>query len=175
MIFFVLLSSCLVVAVYQISFFVRRRRVVERSWEEILTSIEPVDIEALQDVASMFLTPAKNQLRYEPNVIWQMLGGLEGINRLRANAAALLDLAVYAERWNRDHGPCVSELIRRDAVNLNKAVNCIQLAVGLQFGNITAPFALMEAAAHYELIRRRLLGIYEDTHVALLPQLLERV
>jgi hypothetical protein len=175
MMFFALSFLVLGVAVHQIHFLTRRRKLKAQSWPETLAKVEPIDLAALKNVASMFLEPAKDQLRCEPNVIWQMLGGLEGVQRLKRNADAMLELAVYAERWNDDHGACVSELIRRDALRLTKAVQQIEWALVFHVGIVRAPFALLEMAGHYELIRRRLLGLYQESHAGLLPALSARI
>jgi len=78
--------------------------------------------------------------------MWKIVGGLEGINQLRANATIMLNLAVFAERWNCEQGPVISEMIRRDVLRLNGAVLRVQLAFFFRFGFVRAPFHLQEAA-----------------------------
>ncbi len=166
-----LLSLLLPIIVIQLKFVYRRRKLMASTWQGVLDRVQPVDIEGVRSIAECYLQPDKDQLRLEPNDMWEIVGGLEGIARLRSNAAAMLDLAMYAERWNQGDGPVVSEMIRRDAVRLNKAVTQIQLNFLFQFGFIRAPFHLQEAACSYYLIRSRLLGLYQTTHVALVPRL----
>jgi hypothetical protein len=172
MTFLLLLLALLVsVAVIQLRFAYRHRQLAKRSWRELLAQIEPVDIHGLRMIAECYLQPDKNQLRLEPTDMWTIVGGLDGISRLRSNAAAMLDLAVFAERWNQAEGPVVSEMIRRDAVRLKKAVTRIQLIIFFQLGFLRAPFHLQEAASSYYLIRSRLLGLYQNSHTGLSSRL----
>ena len=173
--FLILLASFALVAVIQLRFVYRRRRLLNGSWQSILTRIEPLDVAGLKAVAECYLQPDKNQLRLEPTDMWRIVGGLEGVSRLRSNAEVMLDLAVYAERWNQGEGPVVSEMIRRDAVRLKQAVTRIQITFFLQIGLLRTPFHLQEAISSYCLIRSRLIGLYENAHVGLLPSLVATV
>jgi hypothetical protein len=169
--FLILVALFISVAAVQLGWVIRRRRLAERSWEDLMSRVERVDFRGIQAIAECYLQPDKDQLRIEPNEMWMMLGGIQGIRRLRSNAAAMLDLAVYAERWNWEHGPIVAEMIRRDAIRLKRAVFRAEVAFAYRFGFIHAPFYLQEVAASYYLIRRRLIGLYQESHAGLLPQL----
>ncbi len=149
----------------------RRRSLSARSWEEMLATVQPIDLEGIRSIADCYLRPDGDQLRVEPDEMWRIVGGLEGIGRLKANARVMLELAVFAERWNWEQGPVIAEMIRRDALRLNKAVFRIELALIFRFGFVRSSFNLQEAASSYYLIRGRLLGLYRVTHIALLPHL----
>jgi hypothetical protein len=149
----------------------KRRRLMSQNWESILARVEGVDLEGIRRVAECYLNPDGNQLRIETDEMWRLLGGLEGINRLHKNADAMLDLAIYAQRWNDTEGPVIAEMIRRDAIRVRRAVTRFQLTYVLGFGFIKAPLYLQEAAAAYVLMRRRLMGVYVNGHVGLIPRL----
>ena len=155
----------------QLHFTSRRRRLAARTWEEVLSRIEPINFEGLRSIADCYLQPDKDQLRVEPGSMWELLGGLEGICNLKSNAAVMLELALYAERWNAEQAPVISEIIRRDRVRLNKAVNRIVLAHFLHFGSLDTAFNLQEVASSYFLMRGRLIGLCHSSHSALLPRL----
>ncbi len=165
-------ASLLVVVVLapQFNFLTRRKKQSQKTWEELLSSVEQLNLEGLREIADVFLNPTKDQLRLEPPVMWSLLGGIKGLQKMHRNADIMLQLCVYAERWDAD-GPVVSEMIRLDAINLNKALRRVEFAAVLGLGHLRGHFALMELAAHYELIRRRLLGQYEKTHIARLAVL----
>ncbi len=172
MIVLVLLTSLLVmIAAYQVRFVVRRRRLSNRSWQEIFARLEPIDLAGVRAIAACYLQPDKDQLSVEPATMWESVGGFEGLARLRANAAVMLELAVYAERWNEEQGPVIAEMIRRDAVRLNRAVTRIEVSLVSNLGWVRAPFYLQEVSAAYFLMRGRLLGLYQSAHAGLLPQL----
>ena len=176
MLFFVAVSVMgLALAVYQFGFLNRRRKLsLNRNWDDIVAGLEEVNLEGIRDIADMFLNPTKDQLRLEPPTMWKMLGGLKGLQQMSKNADAMLELCIYAERWDFQ-GPVISEMIRLDAVHLNKAVRRLELSMVYGLGKVRSHFAVMEAAAHYDLIRRRLLGQYEKAHMGRLPMLLQRL
>lgn len=172
MMFLVSLLSILFTGLGYIAYIARRRRMfLGRSWESVLAKLEPVDVEGLRRIAESYLNPGKDQLSIEPPQMWDMIGGLRGLHRLHSNAAIMLDLAVFAERWNWEQGPVISEMIRRDVARLNSAVRHIELAFVYQFGFVRAPFHIQEAVSSYYLLRGRLLGLYEASHAGLLPRL----
>lgn len=175
MVFFVAaIGVAVVVLAPQAKFLLRRRRTLSRDWDELIASVEKVNLEAVRDVADMFLSPTKDQLRLEPAVVWQMLGGLKGLDRLRQNATTMLELCVYAEQWD-SQGRVISEMIRLDAVNLNRAIRRVQLSSVFGLGRVRGHLALVETAAHYELIRRRLFSFYEQSHAGRLPVLQQQL
>ena len=171
MIFAMLACLFLFLVVYQVSFVLRRRALAALSWDEVIARIEPLDLDGIRSIADHYLHPDRDQLSIEPATMWEMVGGLDGLTRMRSNAAVMLELAVYAERWNEDEGPVVSEMIRRDAVRLNRAVTRIEITLLSRLGFVRAPFHLQEVSASYYLIRSRLLGLYRNSHAGLLPRL----
>lgn len=170
MTFFSVLMVLLVsVVLIQFRFVYNRRQLSKQTWRSLLLRIKPVNIEGLRAIAECYLQPDKDQLRLEPAEMWKIVGGLDGILRLRSNASAMLDLAVFAERWNQAEGPVISEMIRRDAIRLKWAITRIQLTFLFQVGFLRAPFHIQEAVSSYYLIRSRLLGLYQNSRSGLLP------
>ena len=51
-------------------------------------------------IAKAYLEPRGNQLELQPQAMWRLLGGTDGLPRLRRNAQVMLDLAVFVQRWN---------------------------------------------------------------------------
>ena len=173
MLFLIVAVACIaVLGTHQIYFLVVAQRRRSADFEGMLASVEAVNLEGIRCVADLFLSPTKHQLGIEPPVMWQMLGGLEGLSRMRANAKAMLALCIYAERWGQE-GELIAQLIRTDALYLSKAVRRIEWYVWLGIGRNRSHFALLEAAGYYHLIQRRLLGLYENNHVGRLPALQE--
>ena len=150
-----------------------------RGFSTLLASLEPVDLDGVSCVAKDFLEPQRGQISMEPEVIWQMLGGDLGLRRMRTNADLLLAIAAHASQWNDEEGAIVTERMRRDALRLRSAVRQIRLGMLSQLVTgrhwISVPFQLQEAASSYYLMRQRLLALYETSHIALLPQLIQAV
>lgn len=152
-------------------------RVDQRSWAELVAALKPVEFEHVSSVARDYLEPRSGQITLEPPDMWLMLGGREGLRRMRENAKLMLMLAAHAQRWNFDEGVIVTERIRRDALRLRRAVRRVELALAFHWlaRNSAAfiPFHLHEAASAYYLMRQRLLALYQTSHSGLYPRLAE--
>ncbi|MGI4758234.1 MAG: hypothetical protein ACRYGF_15475 [Janthinobacterium lividum] len=168
-----LIAVLIALAVVQVRFYLRQRRLQRTSWDELLSRLQPVNLQGIEEIAENFLHPSKTQLRIEPTEMWELVGKLKGIQALSANADAILDLAVFASRWNQVEGRIVAEMIRRDGVRLKRAVVKIEVSTVFGLYRALAPFQLQEAAAAYQLMRGRLLGLYLVAHVGLHPRLME--
>ena len=149
-----------------------------RCLEELVASVEPVNVQGLQCVAREFLDPRAGQA-LEPKMIWHLIGGEEGLKRMSTNATLLLSIAAHAAEWNEEEVIISAERMRRDALRLRSALRQIRLGMLSQMITgrhwVSVPFQLQEAASAYYLMRQRLLTLYASTHEALLPQLLQAV
>ncbi len=166
----VLLCFCLTAAgvVY---YSIAAQTVGAASWESLVAQIQPVDLKGIELVALDLLQPKGNQVRMESAEMWELLGGLEGLERMRNNAAILIALAAYVQQWNQKEAIIVAERMRRDAVQLKKAVRHVRLGLLLRRHPFGQPFYAHDAAAAYYLMTQRLLTLYQTNHEGLLPQL----
>lgn len=161
----------LVVAGVQLRFVFRRRAQQKLTWNALVARLEPLNFTDLERIAKAYLEPRGNQLELQPQAMWRLLGGADGLPRLRRNAEVMIDLAVFVQRWNFDDATVVAEIMRRDAARLQKAITQIEMAMLLRRGNLRIPFYIHEASAAYYLMRQRLLALYETSHAGLLPRL----
>jgi len=152
-------------------------RVDRRSWEELVAALQPVAFDQVSSVALDYLDPREGQITLEPRDLWVMLGGKEGLRRMRENARLMLLLAAYAQRWNFEEAVIVTERMRRDALYLQRAVRRVELSLRfhtvLRRSATLIPFHLHEAASAYYLMRQRLLALYHTSHSGLYPKLAE--
>lgn len=152
-------------------------RVDQRSWADLVAALEPVEFDHVSSVARDFLDPHLGQISLEPPDMWLMLGGKEGLRRMKKNAKVMLLLAAHAQRWNFDEGVIVTERIRRDALQLQRSVHRVEIALlfhsVLRRSGTLIPFHLHEAASAYYLMRQRLLALYQNSHAGLYPRLVE--
>ncbi len=150
----------------------RKARALSRmSWEDLLGRLKPVSVDGINAIALDYLQPGKGQTRIETDQLWELIGGLEGISRLRANADVLLALAGYAQRWNPEEGLIVAERMRRDGLALRRSALKLLVSLPFGFGRALGPFNVQEAAGAYYLMRQRLLALYETSHAGRYPQL----
>jgi hypothetical protein len=149
----------------------RSRKYLSADWETLVTSIEPMHMRGLEMVALDHLDPQKNQLRLEPDEIWGLVGGKEGLRRMEHNADLMIALAAYVRNWNHDQALIVAERIRHDSVQLKRCVRSIRWNMHMRKGQLKVPFYVHQAAASYYLMTRRLLSLYETNQFMLYPVL----
>jgi hypothetical protein len=143
------------------------------TWEDLVSRMEPMHARGIELVALDNLQPKANQLQLEPEHLWGLVGGMEGVRRMRKNADLMIALAAYVQRWNFEEGVIVAERMRHDAVQLKRAIFRIRLEMMVRRTQLRTPFYIHQAAASYYLMTRRLLALYETSHAGLLPRLAE--
>jgi len=146
-------------------------RINHCDWNDLFKKLEAVPQLAVAQVGDEYLNPRPNQIAIEPVDIWVGLGGMDGIRRMRRNARVLIALAGYAERWNFTESVIVKERMRRDALQLRRAILQITVRRLLNVGQLRVPFHLNESVAAYHLMTKRLLMLYQHSHAGLYPRL----
>jgi len=73
-----LVSMIVVIAVATGVVACSRHRISKCTWDQLVARIQPVGAEGVYRGRWINLAPAKNQLRIEPEEMWNLLGGLEG-------------------------------------------------------------------------------------------------
>jgi hypothetical protein len=74
------------------------------TWEELVAQLSPLGRVGINEVASDFLVPdsrrvdPSNDLALGPEDIWDLIGGVEGIELMERNARVLIALAYYMQR-----------------------------------------------------------------------------
>jgi hypothetical protein len=152
---------------------VSAQRLRSTTWEDLVAQIEPMHARGIELVALDNLQPKANQLQLEPEHLWGLVGGMEGLRRMRKNADLMIALAAYVQRWNFEEGVIVAERMRHDAVQLKRAVFRVRFDMMIRRSQLRAPFYIHQAAASYYLMTKRLLALYETSHSGLLPRLAE--
>jgi hypothetical protein len=151
------------------------RKKMQQDWHKLIAGLRPVNSAGVSQVALDFLRPYRGQIDLEPQRIWDLVGGYEGLKKMRKNAEIMLALAAFAQRWNYAEAMIVTERMRNDAVLLRRAVRRVEM--GMRFGRLlgrlrqTMPLHLQESSAYYYLMRQRLLALYETSHMSRYPVL----
>lgn len=149
------------------------RRLRATTWDDLVSRMQPMHARGLEIVALDNLQPKANQLQLEPEHLWGLIGGTEGLRRMRQNADLLLALAAYVQRWNFEEGVIVTERMRHDAIQLKRAIFRIRFDMMIRRSQIRTPFYIHQAASAYYLMTKRLIALYETSHAGLLPRLAE--
>jgi hypothetical protein len=151
------------------------RKQSQRDWHELVAGVQSIDFKGVSEIALDYLTPHRGQIDLEPERIWKLLGGYEGLRKMRENAEIMLSLAAYAQQWNFEEGTIVTERMRRDAALLRRSVRRVELgmipSILFRRFRFTLPLDAQEASSAYYLMRQRLLSLYETSHECRYPML----
>jgi hypothetical protein len=166
------LTLSIVVIIGFICFLRRGRKLVIGEWQTIVAQLQPIPFKDLERVALDHLQPGGNQLQLETDEIWELVGGWDGLDRMRHNADLLIQLAAYIQIWNRAEAIIVGERIRQDSLMMKRAIRRIKLH-RFWIYRLRAPFYVHQAASAYYLMTRRLLALYQTNQYLLYPVLAE--
>lgn len=145
----------------------RARQLSFLTWKELVAQIQPVKNEGITALALDYLQPADTQTGRPAEEMWDLVGGAEGLTRMKNNADVLIALASYAQSWNLIESNVVAARMRRDGLALRRAVVGLGLGVTCGYGSHRGPEYLHEAASSYYLMRKRLLSLYKNNHGSL--------
>lgn len=141
------------------------------TWDELISELQPLPTDAINRIASDYLDPLKSHQWPDRGEVWAGIGGIEGLEKMYANAGVLIALAAHAQRWNEEESVVVSERMRRDSLILRRAILEATLSEGL--GRAEGAFSTQQAVSSYWLIVSRLLALYKNSHVARFSRLAE--
>jgi hypothetical protein len=145
--------------------YLRARSPVDTTWEGLLERLVTVDREAIATIALDAVNetgePAQrdDSFTLEPTAIWNLLGGLEGLEAIERNCQVLVELAAYLQRFYPE-ALVVAEQLRLNAREIEWHVGRLKGAA--QTGNLQASFPAyaQRAVATYYLMTRKLLALY---------------
>src|ERR1700733_4159363 len=170
------LALVLVLAWMAVKAVLRNRGSANSSWGALLGRLVEIDRMALQEVALDLVdktgVPRTDEERGTLNSdqVWNLLGGLEGLERIEANCRVLIEMASYLQRWYPE-SLAVAESLRLGAREIDWHVSRIKAAS--KTGKLEATFLMyaQPAAAAYYRMTRLLLALYAATDNAMWGQL----
>jgi hypothetical protein len=148
----------------------RRKRFPYGDWESLLERITAVDRTSVELIAldlideSGHLKSGGDNSNLEPSRIWDLIGGLEGLEVLEHNCAALIDLAFYVQQ-RYPEALAVAEHLRRNAREIEWHIGRLKGAE--RTGKLEAffPEYAQRAIATYYLMTRHVLDLYERANL----------
>jgi hypothetical protein len=168
----VFLIALVGVAIY---FLLRMRKVSQATWSEIIGRLIEVDRNRIAVVALDLVDetghPRENGAsEIEAESLWDLVGGMNGLEILEKNCEVLIDLAAYVQRWHPE-ALVVAEQLRLNAREIQWHVSRLKGAA--QTGNLISSFPLyaQRAVATYYLMTRHLLELYERGNLVEFAQL----
>ena len=174
---FVFLAVLFLVALVAIAihFLLRMRKVSNATWDGLLGRLIVVDRTNLELVALDLVDESGNRREFgesaiEPDSLWDLIGGMDGLEALEKNCDVLVDLAFYVQRWYPE-AIVVAEQLRLNAREIQWHVGRLKGAA--QTGNLGSSFPLyaQRAVATYYLMTRHVLELYRQGNLAEFAQL----
>jgi len=141
---------------------IRKNELSRKTWTELLAELEPVKAEGITLAALEAFAIDDSQPGIDAGELWTMIGGREGLNRMRANAGLLIAVAAHAEGWNFQGSAVTADRMRHDGLAVRNAAMKIKVNHFCGYGKRTA-FHVQEAAAAYYTMTERLLTLYETS------------
>jgi hypothetical protein len=154
----------------------RRQRSPYGDWETLLKRIAFVNRDNVALIAldmideSGHLKREDDDSSLDPSSIWDLIGGLEGLEVLERNCAVLIDLAFYVQQWYPE-ALVVAERLRLNAREIEWHVG--RLTGAARTGKLEASFPeyAQRAVATYYLMTRHVLALYEQGNLPGLAEL----
>jgi hypothetical protein len=167
--YFVVLAVLLLAALggVLLVYYLRSRRSVERTWEDILKRLTWIDRDTIATIALDVIEesgeplPQDESFALEPSRIWALLGGIDGINVIEHNCQVLVELACYIQRWHPE-ALVVAEQLRLNAREIEWHAGRLKGAA--ETGNLQSSFAAyaQRATVTYYLMTRHVLDLYRQ-------------
>jgi hypothetical protein len=154
----------------------RNRRSSPAPFEDLFAQLKWIDSNHIAQVALDLADPSgrskvdEEAATLEPSRLWNLIGGLDGLEIMEGNSEVLIALAFYVQQWFPEAVP-VAERLRLDARELKFHVQRLRGAA--QQGNlqISFPFYAQRAVTTYYRMTRRVLELYEAADVPMFADL----
>jgi len=162
------LALVFVLSVVTLRSFTRARRAARSSWEDLVKRLQWIDPAKVEKIARDLIDepveakgePGKSGL--DASKIREMIGGFDGLEILKNNSKALIDLAAHLQRWYPE-ALKVAEELRLDARELEWYIDRLRGAEKTGNLEISFPFYAQHAIAIYYRMGRELLTFCERT------------
>jgi hypothetical protein len=169
----IFLSVLILVAGYS---YWRDRRSSPAQFEDLFAQLKWIDRNSIAQVALDLVDPSgqpkpsEAAVTMEPSQLWNMVGGLDGLEIMERNSEVLIALAFYVQQWYPEALP-VAERLRLDARELHWHVTRLRGAAENRNLQISFPFYAQRAAATYYRMTRRILTLYDAANVSMVADL----
>lgn len=157
---FLFLASALIAVILILGAYyaLRLRASTKTEWETLLESLIAIDRDGIDAVALDAIEGSGKRRtddlarELEPDRIWELLGGLEGVERMEANSRILVEMAAYLQR-SYPEAAAMAEDLRLQARELEWHVGRLRMAaeqgslefhIGAYAQNAAIAYYLME-------------------------------
>jgi hypothetical protein len=147
----------------------------EEGWEMLLSRLSAIDRDTVARVALDLVDESGDSRTLktpslEPDQIWKLMGGLDGLEVMERNSEVLIDLAAYLQQSYPD-AALIADRLRRDAGEIKW--HAARLRGAAETGNlqVSFPFYAQRAALSYYRMTCSVLELYQAGNFTLLAEL----
>jgi hypothetical protein len=179
---FILLAVFFVVALVTtlLRVYLRSRKSGDASWDDLLHRLSWIDRDAIATIALDVVSesgqplPMGEGFELEPDAIWNLLGGLDGLETIERNCGVLVELACYVQRTYPE-ALVVAEQLRLNAREIEWHVGRLRGAATT--GNLKASFDTyaQRAVVSYYRMTRNVLALYSHAGFSRLAELQQAI
>lgn len=168
------LTAFVVVLIAVAAFFHRKaQRAAGDSYEALLNRLSAVDRYKIALIASDVLPSARPHVvphaELEPEEIWELIGGMAGLEALEANCDVLIALACHVQRVYPEALP-VAEQLRLNAREFQWHLGRLRDSERAESLHVAFPNYAQRAVSTYYVMTQSVLALYEG---ARLPEYLD--
>jgi hypothetical protein len=145
-------------------YLLRARRASRGAWRTLLARLKRIDRTSLAAVALDLLEERDAEHQLQPDRIFQMIQGMEGMEALEQNCDVLVDLAAYVQKWYPEALELAEEL-RLNAREIRWHIGRLRGASATGHLQEQFPIYAQRAVATYYLMTRSLLVLYEGVQL----------
>lgn len=172
LVIFLVVACGLIATLISVGFYYFRRIRVspDHQWESLLGQLVEINRVGLKRVALDSIEPSGQRRtdelarELEPDQIWELLGGIEGIEKLDGNSKVLIAMAEYLQRTYPETNDVAQEL-RQQAADLKWQAERLRMAVDQGTIEFHVSTYAPNVAIHYFLMEQRLKAICERVNI----------
>jgi hypothetical protein len=148
----------------------KRRKYPYGKWESLLKRLNAVNKENIALIARDLVDEYgrrridEDDLDLDPSQIWELIGGMDGLQVLEHNCAVLVDLVFYVQQWYPE-ALAIAEQLRRNTREIEWHINRLKSAE--KNGRLDTAFGdyAQRAVAIYYGMTRSVLSVYEQLNI----------
>jgi len=145
-------------------YILRARKASRTAWTTLLARLRQIDRTSVAAVALDLLEDRDAEHQLQPDTIFQMIHGMEGMEALEQNCDVLIDLAAYVQKWYPEALELAEEL-RLNAREIKWHIGRLRGASATGHLQEQFPIYAQRAVATYYLMTRSLLVLYEGVQL----------
>jgi hypothetical protein len=160
----IFLVSILAVGTYFYLRYRRRQKYPYGEWESLLSRLGTLDRDYIASIATDFIERRDEQGADEedvdPDRIWRLIGGMEGLETVERNCAVLVDLVFYVQQWYPE-ALLIAEQLRQNAREVEWHIERLKGAAKAGRLKTAIPDYLGQAVAIYYRMTQEVIALYE--------------